>query len=152
MFCQNCGKDMGGAKFCQYCGGSNDAPPSVTVNLIQNDVFTTLRDKIKQIGQERLIKFIAVMAAVINVIIRIANNEIEVVYSVTFAQDDYLVLSESGRNYMLIVCALQIVISLFLFRNAKKEQTHISKKAIVLFVISLAIQVLAMVLRVPAPY
>lgn len=152
MYCKNCGKDIGDAKFCQYCGSQNEGNPNVTVNLIQNDLFTTIKDKIKQIGQEVLIKFIAAIAVVINLIIRIANNEIEVVYSITFAQDDYFVVSQSGRNYMLIVCALQIIVSLFLFQNAKKEQNNISKKAIVLFVISLAVQVLAMTLRIPAPY
>lgn len=151
MFCKNCGKDIGDAKFCQYCGNQNDSNPNVTVNLIQNDLFATIKDKIKQIGQVKLIKLTSIISTIINIIIRIVNNEIEVVYNF-LAQDDYLVISESGRSYMLIVIALQIIISLFLYRNAKKEQTNISMKVIALFVISLVIQVLAMVLRIPAPY
>lgn len=151
MFCKNCGKDIGDAKFCQYCGSQNEGNPNVTVNLIQNDLFTTIKDKIKQIGQGKLIKLISIISILINIIIRIVNNEIKVVYNF-LAQDDYLVISESGRNYMLIVIALQTIISLFLYRNARKEETNISKNVIILFVISLVIQVLAMVLQLPAPY
>ena len=151
MYCKNCGKDIGDAKFCQYCGNQNDGNANVTVKLIGSDLFTTIEDKIKQIGHEKLIKLTLMLSTVINIILRILNNEIEVVYNF-LAQDDYYVLSESGRNYILIVIALQIIISLFLYRNAKKAQTLISKKVIVLFVISLVIQVWVMVLRLPAPY
>lgn len=151
MFCKNCGKDIGDAKFCPYCGSQNEGNPNVTVNLSQNYLFTTFKDKIKQIGQGKLIKLISIISIIINIIIRIVNNEIKVVYNF-LAQDDYFVISESGRNYMLFVIALQIIISIFLYQNAKKEQTNISKNVIVLFVISLVIQVLTMVLQLPAPY
>ena len=40
-----------------------------------------LKDKIKQIGQEKLIKLTSIISTIINIIIRIANNEIEVVYN-----------------------------------------------------------------------
>ena len=102
MFCKNCRKDIGDAKFCQYCGNQNDSNPNATVNLIQNDLFATIKDKIKQIGQVKLIKLTSIISTIINIIIRIVNNEIEVVYNF-LAQDDYLVISESGRSYMLIV-------------------------------------------------
>ena len=151
MFCKNCGKDIGDAKFCQYCGGSNDSTPNVIVNISRNDLFATIKDKIKQIGQEKLIKVISIVAAAVSIIIRIVHNEIEVVYNF-LAQDDYYVVSSTGRIYMLIVMALQVVLSLFLYKSAKNEQVKISKKTIIVFTIFLAIQVLAMILRIPAPY
>lgn len=152
VFCKNCGKEIGDAKFCQYCGSSNDHNATVTINLVQNDLFTTIKEKIMQIGHEKLIKLIAWISTIINLIIRVVKNEIEVVYSVTYAQDDYYVISESGRNYMLLVIALQIILSVFLYRNAKKKEIAVSKKVIVLSAILLGIQILAMVMRFPAPY
>ena len=151
MFCKNCGKDIGDANFCQYCGYSNDSNPNITVNLIQKDLLETVKDKIKQIGHSKLIKIVAIISAIISVIIRIVSNEIEVVYY-ALAQDDYLVVSESGRKYMVILIALQAIITLFLFSNAKKEQIKNSRGTITLFIISLLIQILSMVLRFPAPY
>ncbi len=104
-----------------------------------------------QIGHEKLIKLIAWISTFINLIIRVVKNEIEVVYNF-LAQDDYYVVSESGRNYMLLVFALQIILSAFVYRNAKKKEIVVSKKVIVLSVVLLAIQILAMVMRFPAPY
>lgn len=151
MFCKNCGKDIGEAKFCQYCGSSNDVNNNITINLVQNDFIKTIKEKIVQIGQEKLIKLTAIIATIINVIIRVVNNEIEVVYSL-LAQDDYFVVSDTGRTYMLIVIAIQVVLSTLLYSNAKKSQILISKKATVLSVILIAVQIFAILLRLPAPY
>lgn len=151
MFCKNCGKDIGEAKFCQYCGSSNDDNTNITVNLVQKDFIKTVKEKIALIGREKLIKLTAIIAAIINVIIRVANNEIEVVYSL-LAQDDYFVVSDTGRKYMLIVIAIQVIVSALLYSNAKKSQIAISKKATILSVVSITVQLFAMLLRLPAPY
>ena len=151
MFCKNCGKDIGDAKFCQHCGNSNESIPKITVEVSQKDFFAVVKDKIKQIGQGKLLKVISIIAAIVNIVIRVVNNEIEVVYY-ALAQDDFFVLSEEGRKYMIIVIALQSVLALFLHSNARKENVIIPNSSRVIFVVSLIIQVLAMVLRLPAPY
>ena len=151
MFCKNCGKDIGDAKFCQYCGYSNDINPNTTANPNQNNLFTTIKDGINQIGYNKLIDFLSMISAIISIAIRIINNEIEVIYYF-LAQDDYFVISESGRKYIIIVIALQTIITLFYFLCTKKEQIKNPTQTIVLFIVSLVIQILAMMLRIPAPY
>ena len=151
MYCKKCGKDIGEAKFCQYCGNSNDCTVGENVNSPNNDFLTTIKNKIKEIGHEKLIKLIAFFSVVISVIIRIIHNEIETVYDI-LVQEDYFVVSDIGRKYMLFMVVVQCVLSAFLYTNAKKEQTIVSKKTVFLFAVSLAVQILAMVLRFPAPY
>lgn len=151
MYCKNCGKDIEDAKFCQYCGKPNNENLNVTVNVIQKDLLTTVKGKIKQIGQGKLIKLITIIATIINIIIRIVNNEIKVVYSL-LSQEDYFVVSEKGRTYMLIIIVLEIITTFCLYKNAKKDKTKISKGTFVLLVFSLIIQILAMLLQLPAPY
>lgn len=149
MFCKNCGKDIGEARFCQFCGTPSDESNNITVNVVQNDFIKTLGEKIAQIGQEKLITLIAIISTIINIIIRIANNEIVTVYSL-LAQDDYFVISNTGRTYMLLVIVIQIITHILLYNNAKKNQSIVSKKSIALAIILIAIQVFAMLLKLPA--
>ncbi len=114
-------------------------------------LFTTIKDKISQIGQNKLVKIITIIITIINMIVRRVNNEIKVVYSF-LAQDDYFVVSEKGRTYMLIIIALHILITFCLCKSAKKEERKVSKGTTVLVIFSLIIQVLAMLLQIPAPY
>ncbi len=154
MFCRNCGKDIGDAKFCQYCGKPS-GEESKNTHWLQNELFIGIKNKIKQIikgiGQEKLLNLIAWISAIMSIVIRIVNNEIKTVYDF-LTQEDYFVVSENGRKYMLIIIVFQIVISLLLYGNAKKERINISKTTIVLFFVSLVIQILATVVKLPAPY
>lgn len=151
MFCKNCGKDIGEARFCQFCGTASDGNNNITVNIVQNDFIKTFKDKVMQIGEEKLIKLTAIIATIINVIIRVVNNEIEVVYSL-LTQDDYFVISDTGRIYMLMIIAIQIIASVLLYNNARKNQTVVSKKCVILSVTLVAVQIFVMLLRLPAPY
>ncbi len=153
MFCKNCGKDIGDAKFCQYCGSSNEEKQTnITVNLIQEDFVKKIKEKIFEIGHEKLLKLTSLIATIISIIVRIAKNEIETVYGVVLTQDDYFVISDIGRKYMIVVILIQLAISVLLYNNAKKAQAIVSKKTLLLVAASIIIQIFAMILRLPAPY
>lgn len=147
MFCKNCGKEIGDAKFCQYCGGSNSQ------ETLQNkkDWFADLKNLVAKTGYDKLLKLSSLILGAVSVIIRLLNNEVQTVYHL-LAQDDYLIISTNGRNYILIALAIQILLSVFFIECAKKEKAPIAKKTYLLTVASLVIMILAIVLKIPAPY
>ena len=151
MFCRNCGKDIGDAKFCQYCGKQKDGDSAITIKLVQSDFIKTAIKRIDAIGTDKLIASLAAVSAIISIIIRFLNTEILTVYHV-FAEDDYFTISKRGRTSILVVVIIQTLISFLLYRNAKKAEGSIAKRSIILFIISLLIQIMAMILKFPAPY
>lgn len=147
VFCKNCGKEIGEAKFCQYCGTQNSDTPTQN----DKDLFTRLKVSVNKIGYEKLLKYISLILGIISVIIRFLNNETQTVYNF-LAQDDYLVISANGRNYILIALAIQIVLSFFFIKCAKQDNLPIAKKTYILPIVSVVVMVLAMVIKLPAPY
>lgn len=147
MFCKNCGKEIGEAKFCQYCGNQNSDTPTQN----DKDLFTRLKVSVNKIGYEKLLKYISLILGIISVIIRFLNNETQTVYNF-LAQDDYLVISANGRNYILIALAIQIVLSFFFIKCAKQDNLPIAKKTYILPIVSVVVMILAMVIKLPAPY
>lgn len=147
MFCKNCGKEIGEAKFCQYCGNQNSDTPTQN----DKDLFTRLKVGVNKIGYEKLLKYISLILGIISVIIRFLNNETQTVYNF-LAQDDYLVISANGRNYILIALAIQIVLSFFFIKCAKQDNIPIAKKTYILPIVSVVVMILAMVIKLPAPY
>lgn len=147
MFCRKCGKEIGEVKFCPFCGEETEMNHS---NAAYKGTAHEVMQKIRNFGQVKLINIISLFSALIGVIVRIKNNEIEVVYS-ALASDDYFVLSEQGKVAMLWIMAVQILLCGILYYDAKKT-SYIFKSDMVLAIVMLAVQVLAMVLRMPAPY
>lgn len=147
MFCKNCGKEIGEAKFCQYCGSQNIDTPNQT----GKDLFADFKNQINKIGYDKLVKSISLILGIISIIIRFLNNETQTVYHF-LAQDDYLIINATGRNYILIALAIQIVLSAFLIKSAKQDKTPIAKKSYILPIVSVVVMILAMVIKLPAPY
>ena len=151
MFCRNCGKEIGDAKFCPHCGQISGIEAPVAKEEKFSDLLVILKKKIGKIGHERLIRIIACIATVINIIIRITENEIEVV-RVALAYDDYYVISEDGKTKMLIVLGIHILAAVLLWYDGKKSSISVSKKTVIISLALLVIQIVAMLLRFPAPY
>lgn len=151
MFCRKCGKEIGDSKFCSECGEPviSNSVHRQTENL--NEIFSTLTRKVKKIGHEKLLKVVCVLSTVINLIIRITNNSITVVYS-ALAQDDYYCISEEGKKWTLIVIAIEIALSILFWLDARKNQMPISKIGITFGAIMLLIQLAIAFINVPAPY
>lgn len=149
MFCKNCGKDIGDAKFCQYCGYCNNGDSN---SMDLGSFFEKVRLKIKKIGHDRLINIVSLAFALLCLVIRIVNNEIVVVYHTLLVQDDYYAISESAIIYALVLMVVQVIISVFLYSDAKRQKVVIPKSIVVLSIISLLAQILMVFIKVPAPY
>lgn len=147
MFCSKCGKDIGDAKYCPYCG----AKAGSTIGDVNNQPRSVETSGISQFGHGTLIKLLSVVGTIINLVIRYLNSEIEVVYNL-FAQDDYYVLSEDARIWMLLVMAAEILLLFALWHDAKNKKIKISVGSIICFILLLAVQIAVMLLRIPAPY
>lgn len=147
MFCRNCGKEIGKVNFCQYCGSQNID----TAKQNEKDSFADLKNRIDKIDCDKLLKSISLILTAISVLIRFLNNETQTVYHF-LAQDDYLIISETGRNCILIVLAIQIALSVILIKCAKKNETLIAKKSYILPIVSVVVMILAIFIKLPAPY
>ena len=152
MYCRNCGKDIGDSKFCPECGTSSGDAPVNSQSFQIGPVVESLKQKVKAFGHEKLFRIISGAAAAVNVAIRLFHNEIETEYSVTFAQDDYFVISEQGRTWMLVCFVVQLLLMGLTWYDAKKENIAVSKKTIILAAGLLLVQVVALMLKFPAPY
>ena len=152
MFCKKCGKDIGDAKYCQYCGNCNDDTSKSTISTdIFKDIVKFAGENITKFGHDRLINIISWLSMIISLIVRIVCNEIEVVY-VLFVSDDYFVISEGGKAFVIVLMVIQALSSVLLYVHARYKSIVIPKRLIVLFIISLVIQILMISIRLPAPY
>lgn len=88
MFCRKCGKEIGDSNFCSECGEPVNSNSVHTQTVKVNEIFSMLFVKVKEIGHEKLLKLACALSTVINLIVRITNNSITVVYS-ALAQDDF---------------------------------------------------------------
>ena len=148
MFCKNCGKDIGDAKFCQYCGFCNDNTPKSSGSV---EFLKAAEEKIIKFGHNKVINIISGLFLIISLIIRIVNNEIDIVY-VLFAQDDYYVISEGGRTAVIVLIAIQVISSVLLYIHARYKRISVSIGVVAFFLISVVIQILMISIRLPAPY
>ena len=152
MFCKYCGTELAeDAKFCQSCGKSADSAPQKTANPAQKVQPAPSQNSTNAKSYGSFINLTALCAAMVNIIIRVFHNDIETV-RVALALDDYYVVSETGRNYMITAMVVQCILSALLYTVAKTQQVKVSWRACLLTIVSLAIQVTAMLLRLPAPY
>lgn len=151
MFCRNCGQEIGDARFCRYCGTAADGTGNGNTAGNQNNFFASLGNTVKKIGHGQLCNWLSVVFSGFGIVNRVLNNEIFTEFHI-LAQDDFLVISENGRTYGMIAVLLHSSLSAWLLWNAKKEQVSVPKKSFIVFALSLVIQVLAMTLRLPAPY
>lgn len=154
MFCRNCGKDIGDSKFCPNCGQSAalETPAAPTGNTPDS-----LIKKIRVIGHGRLMTLPSLAATAISIVIRLCNNELETVYSM-LSSDDYFVLAESARGWILALMGLQILWDAFLLYDYKREADEFPMAcdfptgSVIGAIFLLAVQAAAMLLRFPAPY
>lgn len=149
MYCKNCGKETSDMAFCPHCGTAINTDKET--DTLVSDSKSGFMKSIKTYGHEKLIRIILCCAAVANIIVRFVNNIVIVEYYV-FAQDDYYVLSDTGRTWMLILFAVQLLSSAFLWYDAKKNKIVIAKKTFVLAAVLLAVQIIAYFIKIPAPY
>jgi len=151
MFCRKCGKEIGNSNFCSECGEPVNCNSVQGQNEKLNEMLFALTEKVKTIGYEKLLKVVCALSTVINLIIRITNNSITVVYS-ALASDDYFCISEEGKQWTLIVLAIEIILTILLWLGAKKDKMPITKKGIIFVAVMLVIQLAIAFINVPAPY
>lgn len=150
MFCKNCGKEIGNDKFCQYCGYCNSKSSS-SINFDLTALLKKGEETIVKFGHDRLLTISSIFFMVVSVIIRIVCNEIEVVYTL-FVSDDYYVMSEGGKIFLIVMMVIQVVFSVLLYIHARYKNIVIPAGLIVLFIVSIAIQLLMLFVKFPAPY
>ena len=173
MFCRFCGKEIENVKYCPHCGKSVD---KVSLNAdTVNKAVANVKKTALAVGYNRLFMLTSVIGTVVNVIIRICNNEITTV-RVALAQDDYYRLSGPGRVWSVVIVLIQLLIYAALWYDTKKrvnrssvseddhlktelngketgsESCEIAKKSYIIAGILLVIQVAVMLISIPAPY
>lgn len=151
MYCRNCGKELDEGAFCKYCGEPTQAGVTKKENVSFLEILMNIRERIRVFGHDRLINIFSWLAAAVGVINRIIHNEIETVYYF-LAQDDYFILAEESRGLATAVIGMQTVLCGLLLADVWTRKIWISKGAYVSVVITLLIQLGAMLLRIPAPY
>lgn len=154
MFCKHCGKDIGDAKFCPYCG-KTDNEPTTTPSAVQINI-PALRWGWKDTNPSKAIGITGFGAMVINIILRLYHSTKVPYYTDIINQyywhqpDGYKnVLSASGKPWMIGVMVLQAVITVFFFYQASIHKKRVSGKAIVGALAFLAVQILAMLIVLP---
>lgn len=162
MFCRFCGKEIKDVKYCPYCGKSVDKA-SFDLGTVKKAV-KIIQKYLLAVGYNKLFMLTAIIGTVINFIIRICCNEVTTVH-VALAQDDYYRLSGAGRVWSIIFILIQILICAALVYFTKKKDDHLSqldstgtefeiieKKTYIVVGILLAIQIVMMLISIPAPY
>lgn len=151
MYCRKCGKEIEEDSFCKYCGQPTQEGMARNEGLSFSETLMIIREKIRVFGHEKIINIVSWLAAAMGVVNRIMHNEIEVVYSV-LAQDDYFVLAEENREFAITLIGIQIILCGLLMFDVNKRKIWVGKGMYVSFVITLLIQIAAIMLRIPAPY
>lgn len=149
MYCRNCGKEIGEDSFCKFCGEPTQAGAARKDKINFMEHFESVREKIRVFGHDRLIHILSWLAAAVGVINRFMHNEIETVY-VALAQDDYYVLAAESSGFAQTIIWIQVVICGLLCADVWSRKIWISKGAYVSFVVTLLIQLGALLLRIPA--
>ena len=151
MYCKKCGKEIEKDSFCKYCGQPAHEGIVKDNGISISESLMKIREKVRVFGHEKLVKMVSWFAAVLSVINRFVHNEIEVVYF-GLAQDDYFVLAEEHHGFALTIIVIQIILCSLLMLDVWKRKIWVGKGMYVSFVITLLIQVAAMMFRIPAPY
>lgn len=151
MYCRKCGKEIEEDAFCKYCGEAAQKDMSRDNGFSFSETLMKIREKIRVFGHEKLSNIVSWIAAVLGVANRIMHNEIEVVYSV-LAQDDYYVLAEESREFAITIIGIQIILCGLLIYDVNKRKIWVGKGMYISFIITLLIQIVALTLRMPAPY
>ena len=149
MFCRKCGKEIGDAKFCSFCGEPTEIEAKSDFDI--NRTAQVILEKVRTFGHVKLSYIISLVCAAIGIWIRIQNNVVEVVYS-ALASVDYFVLSEQGKTWMLFVIVLQVLFCGIILYDARKTGVDAWRKGVSCAIAMLVVQILAMTLRLPAPY
>lgn len=109
MFCKKCGKDIGDAKFCPWCGQATDEKEktlSVLADFSFKEGVSVLFKKIEEFGYAKAWNCTTILATIAGLAVRVFSNNIKVKYyeGMSWLQDDYFAISENGRN--IIICIM----------------------------------------------
>lgn len=151
MYCRNCGKELSEGSFCKYCGEPTQTGSVKKETISFSETLTKICDWISVFGHDKLVNIFSWLAAAFGIINRVMHNEVEVVYYF-LAQDDYFVLAEEARGTAITVICIHIILCGLLFADVWTKKILINKGAYVSFVITLLIQIMAILLRMPALY
>jgi len=148
MFCANCGKEIGDAKFCQYCGNPTNSVQQKTENPAQKVQPAPSKNSTNAKSYGSFINLISLCGAMVSILIRIIHNTEEEIWDIFSSEISYIV-SETGRNYMITVMVVQGILSALFYTLAKTARVKVPGKVCIWMIVSLIIQVVAMLLRVP---
>ena len=157
MFCKKCGKDIGDAKFCPWCGQATDEKEktlSVLADFSFKNGVSVLFKKIEQFGYAKAWNCTTILATIAGLAVRVFSNDIKVKYyeGMSWLQDDYFAISENGRNTIICIMVAELLLSLLLRFLDKKGETTIKKCQYILLGISLLLQIGMITIQFPAPW
>lgn len=160
MFCRNCGKEIWeDANFCPHCGhrekdesvsGKNPIDLSF-ISVIVSKAYAKLVKVFESYDAGQIVKIFSYVTLGINLLIRIFSNEV-ITISYALARDDYYAVSQSGKTWMLMLCALCFAASAGIIWICKRKEIPFEKKSLIPTIIALVISVVAAVIQIPAPY
>ena len=149
MFCPKCGKELtDSANFCSSCGYKINSNCNYS---IYERISILLDALFKKYEANWIIKKIAAISTLLSIAIRIVCNEVYTVYSL-LAQDDWFVISDSGKRLIIAVNIVTILLYAGIVAYGKTKGFHTEKKSLIAAIVGIAISVLCMLFRIPAPY
>ncbi len=153
MFCKNCGSEIrDDVNFCPHCGyGKNTQDSAKGFEVDVSKLFQKLQSFLEKLDFSKLLKLSAVFVTAINILIRFCSNKIVTEYSL-LAQDDYIVVSDSGKVWIWIITVLYALLCAGLVYWRKKKELSVERNAVIAVIAAVAVSVIAVVLRLPAPY
>lgn len=153
MFCRSCGKEIReDANFCPHCGHRERGDmQKAAVQINVTGMMQKINALIGKIGFSKLVAILSSVTAVVNVLIRICSNEIVTEYSL-LAQDDFLVITDAGRTWILVITALYAIMSVGMLYLRKKEGEALEHKSLLIMAAAVVVSLLVLFLRIPAPY
>lgn len=160
MYCRNCGKEIWkDANFCPHCGhrekdGTASGKHQIDLSLISEIVskaYTNLVKVLENANTGRVIKIISYITLGINLLIRVFANEVITITNV-LAKDDYYIVSQDGKIWMYVICALCVASCAGIAWICKQKEGHFEMKSLIPTIIALVISVIAAETQIPAPY
>lgn len=160
MFCRNCGKEIWeDANFCPHCGHREKDGAAFrkyqidlsSISVFVSKAFAKFVKIFESHDAGKIIKILSYVTFGINLLIRVFSNEI-ITISYALARDDYYAVSQSGKTWMYVICALCAAVCAGIIWICNRKEIHLEKKSLIPAIIALVISVIAAELQIPAPY
>lgn len=153
MFCRACGKEIrDDAIFCPYCGHKErEKTGKIELNVDFSGIVQKGKQLIDKVGVVKLVNALSVTVGGINLLIRVFSNQVVTEY-VALAQDDYYVLTDAGRNWMIVIMVLYAALCGGLLYHENKRGIKINNQSAFTVVGVLVLSIILISLRIPAPY